>query len=102
MMRLFNIPFKGAGMFPNLAMLILCLGMFCFYGSAYAEGIEFYGARTYAAGTYPVSVFSVDLDGDGDSDLAVANYGSNNVSILNNVTIQLPIQPQPQQINRMP
>ena len=32
----------------------------------------------------PRSVFAADLDGDGDQDLAVANYGSNNVSVLKN------------------
>ena len=37
-----------------------------------------------AWGATPASVCAADLDGDGDSDLAVANYGSNNVSILKN------------------
>ena len=40
----------------------------------------------YAAGDGPESVFSIDLDGDGDNDLATANYGSDNVSILLNLT----------------
>ena len=35
-------------------------------------------------GAHPYSVCAADLDGDGDSDLAVANYSSNNVSILKN------------------
>ncbi|NIM97754.1 MAG: hypothetical protein GTO24_06645, partial [candidate division Zixibacteria bacterium] len=35
-------------------------------------------------GTYPRSVFSADLDGDGDLDLATANYLSNRVSVLLN------------------
>ena len=35
----------------------------------------------------PYSVFVSDLDGDGDSDLAVANYSSNTVSVLLNRTI---------------
>ena len=38
----------------------------------------------YAAGDGPISVFSADLDGDKDLDLAVANFYSNNISILKN------------------
>ncbi len=42
----------------------------------------------YETGDSPHSVFAADLDGDGDIDLAVANYGEdgagNNVSILKN------------------
>ncbi len=38
----------------------------------------------YADGDGPFSVFSIDLDGDGDNDLATANRYSNNVSILLN------------------
>jgi len=38
----------------------------------------------YGAGDYPYSVFAVDLDGDGDNDLTVANRESDNVSVLLN------------------
>ena len=38
----------------------------------------------YAVGDGPRSVFSMDLDGDGDNDLAVANQFSDNVSVLLN------------------
>jgi 6-phosphogluconolactonase (cycloisomerase 2 family) len=38
----------------------------------------------YAAGDGPISVFSADLDGDQDLDLAVANFYSNNISIFKN------------------
>jgi len=38
----------------------------------------------YTAGDGPCSIFSADLDGDGDLDLAVANFFSDNVSILKN------------------
>ena len=44
----------------------------------------FAAAVNYGVGSYPLSVCAADLDGDGDSDLAVANSGSNNVSILKN------------------
>jgi len=48
------------------------------------DSIPFAPAVNYVAGGQPHSVFSADLDGDGDLDLAVANYLSNNVSILKN------------------
>jgi hypothetical protein len=38
----------------------------------------------YGAGICPSSVFASDLDGDGDEDLAVSNFDSDNVSILLN------------------
>jgi hypothetical protein len=47
------------------------------------DGI-FEQAVNYGAGYYPYSVFAVDLDGDGDNDLAVANRNSYNVSVLLN------------------
>jgi hypothetical protein len=37
---------------------------------------------TFDVGTYPTSVTLGDLNGDGKNDLAVANYGSNTVSVL--------------------
>jgi hypothetical protein len=37
-----------------------------------------------SAGTFPQGITSVDLNGDGDQDLAVANQGSNDVTILKN------------------
>ena len=43
-------------------------------------------AVNYAVGHFPYSVYAADLDGDGDDDLAVANYESDNVSILLNTT----------------
>ncbi len=41
----------------------------------------------FGAGDFPQSVAIGDLDGDGDADLAVANFGSDNVSVLLNRTI---------------
>jgi hypothetical protein len=37
-----------------------------------------------AVGTTPTSVTAADFDGDGDNDLAVANFGSDNVTLLRN------------------
>lgn len=33
---------------------------------------------------YPIALYAADLDGDGDSDIATANYDNNNVSVLLN------------------
>jgi hypothetical protein len=37
-----------------------------------------------SAGTFPQGVSAIDIEGDGDSDLAIANQGSNDVTILRN------------------
>lgn len=44
----------------------------------------FDASGSYGVGSNPRSVFAADLDGDGDGDLAVANYGSQTVSVLFN------------------
>ena len=42
-----------------------------------------FGTRIdYAIGDSPYCVFSIDFNGDGNCDLATANYGSDNVAIL--------------------
>lgn len=46
-----------------------------------AQG-SFATAVSYSVGTNPQSVAGSDFNGDGKADLAVANYGSSNVSIL--------------------
>ena len=43
---------------------------------------SFEAARSFSAGTNPQSVTVGDFNGDGKPDLAVANSGSNNVSVL--------------------
>ncbi len=49
------------------------------------DGTGGFGAATrFAAGSGPVSVAVGDLDGDGHPDLAIANFLSNNVSVLLN------------------
>src|SRR2546425_3741899 len=44
--------------------------------------LSFITAATYAVGSSPISVAVADFNGDGISDLAVANFNSNTVSIL--------------------
>ena len=47
------------------------------------DGTGGFGPNTdFATGAIPVSVAVGDLNGDGNPDLAVANYGSGNVSVL--------------------
>jgi len=46
--------------------------------------VSFQAAVNYAAGSNPWSVAVGDFNGDGKPDLAVANYGSNSVSVLLN------------------
>jgi|GEM_PF-1028624 len=52
--------------------------------AGWSPPIWFENAHRYAAGDYPISVFPGDLDGDGDLDLAIANYFSHGVSVLEN------------------
>ena len=70
----------------SLVLATVCLVLMP--ASSNAQGSLFVPAGTYAVGAQPFSVFSADLDGDNDKDLAVAGcdffagYGC--VSILLN------------------
>jgi hypothetical protein len=46
--------------------------------------ISFAARISYTAGTNPVAVSAGDFDNDGKTDIAVANYGSNTVSVFRN------------------
>jgi len=50
-------------------------------GSLAAQTVSFIARRDFAAGSQPISVAVGDFNGDGLEDLAVANNGSNNVSV---------------------
>jgi uncharacterized repeat protein (TIGR01451 family) len=64
----------------NLAVaLVLLVSLFV---PARSEAVEFGTATNYPVGTNPSSVVVGDFNGDGKPDLAVANFGSDNVSIL--------------------
>ena len=67
-----------------IVALLLAVGVILVPADALAFEPLFDARIDYVAGDTPRSVFSIDLDGDGDDDLAVANYSSNNVSILLN------------------
>jgi len=57
-----------------------------FGAAAEAQGVSFIARRDFGAGRAPYSVAVGDFNGDGKPDLAVANWVSNNVSILINNT----------------
>src|SRR5262245_9559429 len=48
----------------------------------FTQTVSFTAATNFAVGNSPVSVAVGDFNGDGQKDLAVANYGSNTVSIF--------------------
>jgi hypothetical protein len=60
------------------AVLVIILSM-----DLWAQApVSFHSASKYAVGTSPSAATSADFNGDGKMDLAVANSGSKNVSIL--------------------
>src|SRR5439155_12001723 len=78
----------GAMMTSNGARLTVLVVAALFFSSvlpdpALAQIVSFVDARKdFAAGTFPISVAVGDFNGDGIKDLAVANGGSNDVSVL--------------------
>ncbi|MFC2088519.1 FG-GAP repeat domain-containing protein, partial [Calditrichota bacterium] len=66
---------------------LLFLSIICLAGSANAQSTISFNTKTdFTAGTAPISASTEDLNGDGKSDLVVANYSSNSVSVLLNTT----------------
>ena len=58
-----------------------------FRNTSTGAGVVSYAAKVdYVTGSAPRSVAIGDLDGDGKSDLAVANYNSNSVSVFRNTS----------------
>src|SRR5438309_1400060 len=71
----------------NSAKLLLLFAATVFFSSAFpnpspAQTVSFITRVDYAAGTNPSSVAVGDFNRDGVPDVAVANYGSNTVSVL--------------------
>lgn len=56
--------------------------VFCSTVSLPAQTSIFSGPRDYVVGAYPESVVVADFNGDGRPDIATANQGSDNVSVL--------------------
>ena len=75
-----------SGFQPRVVLLYLappvlfCLALLAF--AAPAKAVSFAPATNFAVGSFPTSVAVGDLNGDGFADLAVANAGSDNVSVL--------------------
>src|SRR5437762_3400021 len=63
------------------------------YGQQCAS--SFASAGKYVTAQLPKSVAIGDLNGDGKADLAVANSGLNNISVLLNTSPMIGIIPQP-------
>lgn len=73
--------FRG-GISQIIPVIILLLYIFCLAGLSCAESdVAFRVRANYAAGVAPTSVVVSDFDGDGISDLAVANADSNTVVV---------------------
>src|ERR1043165_7153664 len=62
--------------------LIAVLALAVTSNESSAQPLAFSGPATFSVGLNPVSVVVGDFNGDGRQDLAVANAGSNTVSIL--------------------
>ena len=63
-------------------VFLMAVSHLLFAAAAEAQGVSFIARRDFAAGARPFSVAVGDFNGDGKPDLAVANFGSNNVSVL--------------------
>ncbi len=63
-------------------LALFTLGPLCLALVSKASGQVGFARTDYPAGAQPAAVVIADFNGDGKADLAVANFGSNNVSIL--------------------
>src|SRR6266704_2040644 len=72
-------------MLKNSARLSLFFAAALFFSSTFpalAQTVSFNARRDFVVETNPISVAVGDFNGDGVQDLAVANFGSNTVSVL--------------------
>ena len=63
-------------------LFLIAVSDLLFAAAAEAQGVSFIARRDFSVGRFPYSVAVGDFNGDGKPDLAVANYRSNNVSVL--------------------
>ncbi len=79
-----SVPIFGNGVFnnPSLTFSVQLTGVV----SEFGPPVTFADQGTFAAGTSPLSVAVGDVNGDGKPDLVVAEFLSNNVSVLLNTT----------------
>src|SRR5918996_1176236 len=67
---------------PRLLLMAALFAFFLIPNPVSAQPALFDAPSDYTAGANPYSVVVADFDGDGRPDLAVANHGSSNVSVL--------------------
>ena len=65
-----------------VSFLFLAVSILCFPPTTTTEAPLFYPGVGCGVGEYPIFVAIGDLDGDGNPDLAMANWVSDNVSVL--------------------
>src|SRR6516164_3432733 len=75
-------PQEGAMMTRASRLVLMAVSHLLFAAAAEAQGVSFMVRRDFGAGSSPWSVAVGDFNGDGTPDLAVANWGSANVSVL--------------------
>jgi len=73
---------RRSTLFSSVSLVLAAVSLVSMTTNANAQDPLFAPAVNYGAGSAPSSVFSADFDGDDDNDLAVADLGSDNVSIL--------------------
>ena len=66
----------------SLRRLAVTMSLFLLLIPANLAAVDFAAAKSYPVGTSPAAVAVGDFNGDGKPDIAVANTGSSNVSIL--------------------
>jgi hypothetical protein len=73
---------KGQMGAPVFFLIAISLAALLPVSVSFAQAVSFSATANYAVGTSPIFVAIGDFNGDGKADLAVANFDSNNVSIL--------------------